>query len=195
MPDSTRSEVQPGDVARVWWVFLSLGLLSVIAGVVVLAKPGNSLKALAVVTGIFVLIDGIAELLMSLSQRTPNRGFVALIGMLDLIVGILLIRHPVGGVTAVALLLAIWLMALGVVRFVRAFESDEHRLWQLIVAAVEVIAGIAIVADPNIGYATLALFVGFAFILYGGSLILLGWAAHATKDAVARSGRSASAAT
>ncbi len=38
-----------------------LGVLSVIAGIVVLARPGDSLKTIAVITGIFVVIDGLVR--------------------------------------------------------------------------------------------------------------------------------------
>jgi uncharacterized membrane protein HdeD (DUF308 family) len=98
-------------------------------------------------------------------------------------------------VTVVALFLGIWLIAVGVIRFVAAFETPEHRFWKLILAAIEVLAGIVIVSDPNIGFATLALFIGLAFIFNGCAMVLLGWAAHATKDEVALSDYSAPAAT
>ena len=37
-----------------WWLFMLLGL-GIAAGVIVLAKPGDSLATLAVVAGVFVL--------------------------------------------------------------------------------------------------------------------------------------------
>lgn len=40
--------------------------------------------------------------------------------------GVLLIRHPVGGVAFVALLIGLWLIAIGVIRFATAFEEYEH---------------------------------------------------------------------
>src|SRR5438445_13830480 len=86
-----------------WWLFLAVGLMSIAAGVIVLAKPSNSLATLAVIAGIFVLVDGIFDLVASFSARTGNRGLVAIVGVLDIVVGVLLIRHPIGGVLAIAL--------------------------------------------------------------------------------------------
>ena len=57
-----------------WWLVLLVGVLSVIAGVIVLTKPSDSLATLAVIIGIFILVDGIFELAASLSRRTANRG-------------------------------------------------------------------------------------------------------------------------
>jgi uncharacterized membrane protein HdeD (DUF308 family) len=176
------SREQLREISRLWWLPLSLGVLSIVAGVIVLAKPDNSLATLAVVAGIFVLVNGIFEVGASLSSRTEYRGLVAVIGILDLVIGVMLIRHPIKGVTVIAILLGIWLLALGAVRFVQAFEYEGHRTWRLLVAGVELIAGIVIIASPGIGLATLALLVGFAFILNGISMFVLGLAMRTTKD-------------
>jgi Short repeat of unknown function (DUF308) len=110
-----------------WWLFLLVGVLSIAAGVIVLFKPGDSLATLAVIAGIFLLVDGLLELTAALLHGTQSRGMVALLGVLTAIVGILLIRHPIAGVAAVALLIGIWLITIGVIRFVAAFELDENR--------------------------------------------------------------------
>jgi len=102
-----------------------------------------------------------------------------------MIVGVLLIRHPVGGVTAVAILIGIWLVAAGVVRFIAAFEEPEHRWWILALAAIEVIAGIVILANPTIGYATLAVVTGIAFIAIGVGLVGVGWDMHSVRHQTA----------
>jgi len=166
------------DISGLWWLMLGLGLLSTVAGIIVLIEPGNSLKAIAVISGIFVLIDGIVALVAALSRSTENRGLAALIGVLNLIVGVLLIRHPIGGVVAVALLVGLWLIVAGAVRFLLAFEADRHRIWRFLLAAVEIVAGIAIVSSPRIGVATLALLVGLALIGNGVSLGALGFVLH-----------------
>ena len=115
-----------GQLGALWWLPVGLGVLSIIVGAVVLAKPDDSLKTFAVIAGIFILLDGIVELATGAGRGTANRGLVVLLGVLNLIVGILLIRHPIGGVQAIALFLGIWLMAAGVVRFVITFEESRQ---------------------------------------------------------------------
>lgn len=69
---------------------------------------------------------------------------------------------------AIALLLGIWFVVIGVVRVGEALSrSERHRVWDLVVAVLEVIAGVIIVSDARIGVATLALIVGIGFILRG----------------------------
>jgi uncharacterized membrane protein HdeD (DUF308 family) len=157
---------------------LLIGAVSVAAGIVVILKPSNSLSTLAVIFGIFILIDGIVELVAAVSGGTESRGLLAVLGALSVIAGVLLIRHPLGGVKAVALLLGIWLIAAGVVRFVAAFAAVGHRLWRIGVALVLAIFGVVIVSSPHIGYATLALIAGICFICYGIGMIAVGWAMH-----------------
>jgi uncharacterized membrane protein HdeD (DUF308 family) len=158
-------------------LFLLIGLLGIAAGVIVLAKPSNSLATLAVVAGIFALVDGTIDLVVSLSRDTENRALTAVLGVVSVVVGVLLIRHPIGGVLAIALLIGIWLIAGGVVRMVRAFDQ-ERRAWSIVAALVEIAAGIVIVSSPPIGFATLALLVGISFIVYGVATFALGWLMH-----------------
>lgn len=168
-----------------WWLFMLLGLLGIAAGVIVLAKPGDSLATLAVVAGIFVLVDGILDLAASFGRRTDNRGLVAVMGVLDIVIGVLLIRHPIGGVLAIALLIGIWLIAVGLVRLVGAFER-EQRVWNIVLALLELAAGIVIVSSPPIGFATLALLVGISLIANGVATFALGWMVHSLRHDVER---------
>lgn len=169
-----------------WWLLVLVGVLSMVAGVIVLFKPGDSLATLAVIAGIFMLVDGILEMASAFMRGTRNRGLVALFGVLTAVVGVLLIRHPISGVAAVALLIGIWLIAAGVIRFATAFEEYEHRTWHAIAGIIELIAGIVIVSTPSIGFATLALLVGIGFILNGIGLTALGWGMREVREEVSR---------
>jgi uncharacterized membrane protein HdeD (DUF308 family) len=162
-------------MVRAWWVLALLGLLSVTAGVIVLARPSTSLATLAVLMGIFLLIDGIFEMVWALLDPRQNRGMVAVFGVITAIVGVILIRHPTHAVTAIALLLGLWLIAAGVLRLFRAFAEPGRRLWPVLLAVLELIAGIVIVSSPNIGVKTLALLVGLAFVIRGLGACLVAW--------------------
>ena len=100
MSDMTLAPEEVREATWGWWLLLLIGALSIAAGVIVIAKPSNSLSVLAVVAGIFVLLDGIFEIAYSLRRGNENRGAVAVLGVLSAIIGIMLIRHPINGVTA-----------------------------------------------------------------------------------------------
>lgn len=157
-----------------WGLLVLVGVLSAVAGVIILFKPGDSLETLAVIAGVFLLLDGLLELLASLARGRGNRGMVALVGVLSAIAGVILIRHPVGSVEFVALLIGIWLIAIGVIRLATVGEEWEHRGRHAFAGLLELIAGIVIVANPDIGYTTLAVLVGIGFILNGVGMAVLG---------------------
>jgi uncharacterized membrane protein HdeD (DUF308 family) len=175
------SRGQAVDVASLWWLFVLLGLLSAVAGVLLVLKPSNSLATLAVIFGIFLLIDGIGELIWSFSRGNENRGLTAIVGVLGVIVGIALIRHPFHGVAAIGILIGIWLVAAGVIRLVRALFEGLHPLLRCAIAIVEIIVGIVIVSDPHIGYATLAILTGIWLIINGVGAIAFGFAIRSAK--------------
>lgn len=165
--------VETLEVKTFWWVFLLLGVLSLAAGVILIAQPSHSLATLAVVTGIFVLIDGIVELVSSLGRNVENRGLAAIVGVLGIVVGIVLIRHPFGGVSAIGIVIGIWLVAAGVVRMLHAVAGPRPLLSSLI-ALVEIVAGIAVVSNPHIGYTTLAILLGIWLIINGIGTVAFG---------------------
>ena len=148
-------------------------------------KPGDSLKTIAWIVGVFILIDGIVALLASFSHSTASRGLAALVGVLSLVIGVFVIRDPIRGVAAVALFFGIWLIAVGALRFLLAFDSGD-RAWRLVVAAVEMIAGVVIVIWPKVGLATLALLIGITLIINGISVTALGFALRSIKEQLPR---------
>ncbi len=164
-------------MARLWWLPVGVGLASIGAGVAVLARPDHSLRALAVIVGIFVLVDGAAELVRAFARESAYPVHVAVLGALNLIAGVLLVRHPIAGVPAVALVIGVWLLAAGLIRLVLALqETRGERLAGLTVAAIEGVFGIIIVASPRIGYDTLAVLVGASFIGNGLAMMFFGYA-------------------
>lgn len=170
------------EASRWWWALLLLGVMCIAAGVVVLVQPDISLVTLAVIAGIFLLVDGIYDVGVAIAQRVEGRGLLAIIGVLSAIAGIILIRHPIESVVAIALLVGIWLVCIGVVRLISAFELALNRGWNAFVALIEIAAGIIIVAIPDIGVATLAIFIGIAFVLRGVGLCAAAWLLRVVKQ-------------
>lgn len=178
MPEHTYPQADIQEAARLWWLTLAVGLLSIVAGVLVLLKPSESLATIAVIVGIFVAVDGVIALLAALRGTASSRGLSALAGVLGLIVGAFLIRHPVHGITAVAMLVGLWLIAVGALRLVLSFDAPAHRGWRALVGAIELIAGIVIVASPGIGLTTLAILIGVSLIVNGIGCAVLGGMLH-----------------
>jgi uncharacterized membrane protein HdeD (DUF308 family) len=169
------------EVTGSWWVVLLVGCLSVIAGVIVLAKPDHSLSVLVIVSGIYIVLSSVLELWSVAFVSRSGTG--ALFAVLGIVIGILLIRHPIGGITAATLLVGVWFVAVGVIRLLDALAAARGK-WALAVAGLQIVAGVVLVASPHIGLATLALLIGLAFILNGIALVGLGVVIRALHRAV-----------
>jgi uncharacterized membrane protein HdeD (DUF308 family) len=161
------------ELPAIWWWAPLLGVVSLIAGVVMLVRPDESLETLAVVAGVLVLLDSAYELATSLRRSTEARGFSALIGVLGIVAGILLVRHPVETVTAIGLILGIWLTGAGSLHLAGAITQRDSR-WEALLGGVQMVAGVVILSSPGIGLATLGLLAGIAFLLNGVVLIGMG---------------------
>lgn len=157
------------------WILVVAGLLGVAAGIIVLAEPANALATLAVVTGIFLIFDGIFATAASLFEHVEGRHLGVLAAVISVIIGVILIRHPVHGVLAIGFLLGLWLIAAGVVRLAALAVEGHLRGWWTLVAIIEIAAGIIIVSSPRIAVSTLALLVGISFIVRGGAMAAVGW--------------------
>ena len=65
-------------VSRWWWLLLVLGLMCGAAGVIVLVQPDISLVTLAVIAGIFLLVDGIYDVIVAIAEGGEGRGLLAI---------------------------------------------------------------------------------------------------------------------
>jgi len=157
------------------WILVLAGLLGVAAGIIVLAEPANALATLAVVTGIFLVFDGVLATVASLFEHVEGRQLGVLAAVIGVLIGVILIRHPIHGVLAIGFLLGLWLIAAGVVRLAALAVLGHLRGWWTLVAVIEIAAGIVIVASPRIAISTLALLVGISFIVRGGVMAAVGW--------------------
>lgn len=166
-----------GEPSDSWRLYI-VGALALAAGVVVLVRPGHSLVALSVVTGVFVLADALVAIAGAVVRRDETDSVALVLGVLGVVVGAALVRHPISSITAVAFFLGVWLLAAGVVRLVAALDAPEHRGRRIVAAAVLIVCGVLILSTPHIGYTTLALFAGSAFVAYGVAMLALGRVMH-----------------
>ena len=58
---------------------------------------------------------------------------------------------------------------------VSAFATREGRGGSLLIALVDLVAGVVILAWPDLGLATVAVIIGIVLILRGGLFIVAGW--------------------
>ncbi|WNZ13734.1 DUF308 domain-containing protein [Streptomyces sp. 11x1] len=93
---------------------LLLALLYVLAGVLCLRNPLQTITALSLIVGIVWLATGILTLYTALAAKSlPHRGFVLGVAVLGIVAGIVVLALPTESATALTRLLGLWLVLLG----------------------------------------------------------------------------------
>jgi len=100
-----------------WFWRLLHGLIAIAVAAVVLLMPGMTLLFFALVLGAFWIMTGILEVLVAIDLRKALKGELLLIaaGILSMIVGAILILHPLAGLAALAQVIGILNIALGII--------------------------------------------------------------------------------
>lgn len=165
-------------LSRYWWTTLLRGLIWVLLGVFIFAKPAMSLVTLALMFGILVLADGIATIVSAVGGRKEHEhwGVLLLAGIAGVAVGILTLFNP--GLTALALLfyMAIWAIATGLLEVVAAIKLRKEirgEFWLVLAGLLSIAFGVFLMARPGAGAMSVLWFIAAYSILFGVSLIVL----------------------
>ena len=98
-----------------------------------------------------------------------------IVGLLGLLAGLILLVRPGESVVTAALVLGFWWVLTGVMQLARGISMSEGRTWNVLLGVLGLVAGIVILAQPDIGLVTLVWIVGFGLILQGMIEIAAGW--------------------
>jgi uncharacterized membrane protein HdeD (DUF308 family) len=98
-----------------------IGVVAFVAGLVCLRRPGESLLALIVVLGIYLVVTGVVKLVIALGSP-EDRGWAILSALADLLLGILILAIPDLSLVTVAVLFGISLIVRGAFACVGAFK-------------------------------------------------------------------------
>jgi uncharacterized membrane protein HdeD (DUF308 family) len=160
-----------------WWCYGVTGLVSAACGIAVLVWPDITLKVLAVIAGINILL--LSALLVAGtigSGDDTSKTLRIVVGVVGVIVGVVVIRHPANALLAIVLAVGIWLILTGLVDLIGAIiVTSERRGWRLLGGLADIVIGILIIALPKISLGTLAVLIGIGFIIRGVVLMLGAW--------------------
>ena len=140
----------------------------IIAGILAWIFPDSALLAAALYLGVMFVVGGCGYLTDFYLLRS---GWLLAMGLLDFILGVILILNL--GITAASLpvLLAIWILFVAVMQISVGVDSksakDPSWKWLLISGVLGVLFGLWILASPMLGLFTVSTLVGFYFVLYG----------------------------
>ena len=182
------------DLRRKWgWLFV-LGISMVILGAVALFIAPAATLGTVLVLGWLLVVSGVVEAIQSFRVRKWGGVFLHLIGgVLGVLVGLLVVTHPVAGALAWTLLFASFFTVIGMFRLVAAIRLKFPNWgWAAFDGAVTLLLGLMLWMDwPASGLWFLGFAVGVSLILRGWSYVMFAIAVRALPVAIASSIRQA----
>lgn len=158
--------------SKSWWLYLLQGIITIVIGIVVLALPGVSLFAFAMILGIALIVFGVTRLTGSWSKRgdAPGGWFPVFQGVVSTIAGILAIALPEITLVALAIVIGINFLIFGVAAIAGSIarRRDIDHWWIFLVQGIlALLAGLIAIFVPGVTLLALALIFGIDLILLG----------------------------
>jgi len=159
------------------------GFIAIAASVVAITLPGLAVFTLLFLLSFVLLFLGVARIAHSVKTKLWSKGHRALYavaGVVALILGVVVLAFPLLGIATLVFLLALALLAYGIVSLViggsvaASLVSKWMRALLAIVGALSIIFSVIVLVFPGIGLVTLVVWLSVAFLLNGIESIISG---------------------
>jgi uncharacterized membrane protein HdeD (DUF308 family) len=168
-----------GRVGGAWGWVLGFGIVTLLAGIVSVAWPDQTILVVAVLFAVQILVDGVFNLVRAIGGSGESGGFrvlLMILGLFSIIVGVLALQNIVQTVAVLVLILGAYWVVHGIIEAVVAIADRNmpHRGLQITAGVIGAIAGIVVLSYPISSIRTLAVILGIWLSMYGIMLIVLG---------------------
>lgn len=162
-----------------WWISLVLGILYIALAVFLLYNPLATYLTLSILFAAFMFVSGIFEIIFAVNNKDniSSWGWYLAGGIIDLLIGILLIVIPGLSMAVLPFILAFWLMFRGFTGVGTAMDMRRYGTnnwgWVLALAIIAILFAIAIIWVPAAGALSFVFITAYAFMVFGIYRIIL----------------------
>ena len=158
-----------------------LGIFLFVMGIVSLMNPVTALEAFVVAYGVGVLVAGILRI-VAYVRLTRHVGFSPIVlllgGIVEVILGILMLTNLGAGTVAITLIFPIWFITSCVVNLFTLssvnYFNQGARWFTIIANVLGIIVGIMLLFNPFASAATLVYLIGFYLMVIAVMLVIIG---------------------
>ncbi|WP_327002467.1 DUF308 domain-containing protein [Dactylosporangium sp. NBC_01737] len=154
---------------------LVLGVVTALFGLAVLIWPGQTLRLLGVVAGVWLIALGVMRAVTALRSDTSSsrRVLAGVMAVVLLAIGVTCVRNADGGVVVLAALLGMgWLLSGFAVLLIAMPAKGSARGWLSVLGVASVLVGIAFLLWPGPSLTTLVLISGIGAVLIGAGEVV-----------------------
>ncbi len=155
-----------------WWLLTLKGILAIVFGIFAVSMPGATLKTLMIYFGIVILIGGVVLIFGSLSHKKNNKKWQNWMfeGILDIVIGFVIIFFPKFSLDIFIIILAIWAITVGFSQLFNAMNNKQgakSKWLMLLNALIVIIFAIVLFINPFEGAVAVTYLVGIFAIIFG----------------------------
>jgi uncharacterized membrane protein HdeD (DUF308 family) len=165
----------------IWWVFLLQGFAGIIIGLMLITEPGATLVALTTVLGFYWLITGVLALVQVFVDRATPWIWSLLAGLVGILAGLFVLRHPLVAAltvpTVLVIILGIQGLVIGAVQIIGGFKGGG--IGPFILGAINVLVGILLLGSPVAAALAVPLVFGVLLLIQGAGLMILAFRVRA----------------
>jgi uncharacterized membrane protein HdeD (DUF308 family) len=172
---------------KYWFLWLIVGVLSVIAGILAFANPFAATLTAELLAGYMFTAIGILTLVSAFQdQGWGARIWALLLGVLITVFGFNLVAHPLEGVLRLTLIVATLMMVMGLFRIAIAFSSVAEGARGFLIVAGLISIALSIMIFSNFPWSSavvLGTFLAIELISNGISMIFVALDRRAPENA------------
>lgn len=156
---------------HLWLYTVVSGLLAILLGILIFVRPGAAILVTAIFFGAYLLVTGIAQVVLAFSVRSSigGRALLFISGAAALVLAVLCFMHLQNSIELLAIWIGVGFIFRGVATAMSAFSDPSlpGRIWEIVVGVISVIAGIVMFAAPLEGLVALTQVTGVILVVIG----------------------------
>lgn len=165
------------NTAKYWYLLLIVGIIFILTALYTFTQPVSAYLTLSVIFAFSFLFSGISETVFALSNRKQidNPGWVLTFGILNIVVGFMLLSNIAVSMVALPLYVGFVLLFRSISEVSISFSLKNYNIenWGFLLAMgiLGIIFSLLMIFNPAFGGINIAIWTGLAFLLSGSFMI------------------------
>ena len=178
VPNTSPASAQQSNI---WWLFLLQGIAGILLGLMLLTYPGATVVVLVTFLGFYWLFTGVMALVRVFVDRSVPWIWSLLIGIVGILAGLVVLRHPLLAAltvpTTIVIILGVQGLIMGVLDMIGGFKGGGARSFLL--GIINIVIGALLLGSPLIAALSLPLVFGVLLLIQGTGLVILAFRVRA----------------
>ncbi|KGF27348.1 MULTISPECIES: DUF308 domain-containing protein [Staphylococcus] len=167
------------DNGKLKWSSLIMGTLLLIVAVIIFSYPVKNFYTLTWLIGLLILINGVIQLLFRRAARAiagSGSGLIVVIGIIDIIFGLLVIFNVGASSTLFIFMFAAWFIVSSVIGLMTISKQSRLKGLSIIVNVLGLLLGIILLFNPMMGMILVSTMIAITFAILGVTYVIDGLA-------------------